>query len=143
MYAFHHQELGNDQGGLGSQRGEQAIQFHLGKINEYSTPQKLTNSKFIDELAEQEFEIQTFKVDNSQSQSKTRRNNNAKVKRVKNKTNDLSQERSSDSSHGPSNYKQSLESSSSSKQSNQQSDQQKSQEGGSNAGTFSASQQHS
>ena len=92
MYAFHHQELGNDQGGLGGQRSEQAIQFHLGKINEYSTPQKLTNSKFVDELAEQEFEIQTFKVENGQSQSKTRRNNNinAKVKRAKNKTNELS-----------------------------------------------------
>ena len=72
----------------------------------------------MDELAEQEFEIQTFKVENGQPSSKTGRNN-AKVKKGKNKTNDLSQERSSDSSRGLSNYKQSIYSSSSSKQSNQ------------------------
>lgn len=65
MYAF--QELGNDQGGLNGQRSDQAIQFHPGKANDYSTPQKLTNSKFMDELAEQEFEIQTFQVENGQS----------------------------------------------------------------------------
>ena len=95
-------------------------------------------------MTDQEFEIKTFKVENGQSQSKTRRINNTKVKRGKNKTNELSQERSSDSSNGLSNYKPSLDSSTSSKQSNQQSDQQKSQECGSNAGNFSHhSQQHS
>lgn len=41
MYAF--QEFGNDQSGPNGQRSNQATQFHLGKINDYSTPQKLTN----------------------------------------------------------------------------------------------------
>lgn len=113
--------------------------FNNGGI-EFSTPQKLTNSKkFMDELADQEFEIQTFKVENGQSHSKTR-GPHPKIKKLNNnKSNDQSQERSSDnSSRGMSNFKQSVNSSSSSKQSNQQSDQQKSQDGLSNFGNFSA-----
>ena len=34
------------------------------KSFEYSTPQKMTTTKLVDEATDQEFEIQTFKVEN-------------------------------------------------------------------------------